>query len=163
MVCSQNQAWSASAGMGGSRSAVSNAELQQLKEKLQQQNSGAIPLNFVPTAPGHDPSASNPKGRMPRQSPRNPQTERFLEMLGLPYNLDQQSRQFVPPSESLLCAEYLGALGNSENASRTCVYGHTAQHNIFGLCCCELSGSHLCCLSNISKCKARSFHLCHLP
>ncbi len=106
MICCRKQAWSASAGMGGTRSAVSNAQLQQLKEKLQQQNSGAIPLNFVPTAPGHDPSTPNPKGRMPRQSPRNPQTERFLEMLGLPYNLDQQSRQFVPPSESLLCAQY---------------------------------------------------------
>ncbi len=88
--------------MGGTRSAVSNAQLQQLKQKLQQQNSGAIPLNFAPTAPGHDPSAPNPKGRMPRQSPRNPQTERFLEMLGLPYNLDQQSRQFVPHSRLLL-------------------------------------------------------------
>lgn len=106
MICCRKQAWSASAGMGGTRSAVSNAQLQQLKEMLQQQNSGAIPLNFVPTAPGHDPSTPNPKGRMPRQSPRNPQTERFLEMLGLPYNLDQQSRQFVPPSESLLCAQY---------------------------------------------------------
>ncbi|DBA70331.1 TPA: hypothetical protein ACH3X2_011753 [Trebouxia sp. C0005] len=84
-------------GMGGSRSAVSDAQLQQLTEKLQQQNSGAIPLNFVPTAPGHDPSAPNAKGRMPRQSPRNPQTERFLEMLGLPYNLDQQFRQSVQP------------------------------------------------------------------
>ena len=98
--------------MGGSRSAVSDAQLQQLKEKLQQQGNGTIPLNFVPTAPGHDPLAPNANGRMPRQSPRNPQTEQFLEMLGLPYNLDQQSRQFVPPSESLLCAECSKCSGN---------------------------------------------------
>ena len=156
--------------MGGSRNAVSNAQLQQLKEKLQQQNSGAIPLNFVPTAPGHDPSAPNPKGRMPRASPRNPQTEQFLEMLGLPYNLDQQSRQFVPPSESLLCAENLkcsgnigNALENSANASRrVCMYGNIAQQNDVGLCCCEISGSHVCCLTNISKCNTRSSCLCHL-
>lgn len=84
---------------------MSNAQLQQLKEKLQQQNNGAVPLNFVHTSPGHDPAASNPKGHMPRQSPRNPQTEQFLEMLGLPYNLDQQFRHSVLPSKSLQCAE----------------------------------------------------------
>lgn len=90
------------AGMGGNRSAVSNDELQQLREKLQQHNGGTIPQNFVPTAPGHDPSAPNPQGRMPRQSPRNPQTEQFLDMLGLPYNLDRQAPSAVASSESAI-------------------------------------------------------------
>ena len=148
--------------MGGSRSAVSDAQLQQLKEKLQQQDNGTIPLNFVPTAPGHDPSAPNAKGRMPRQSPRNPQTEQFLEMLGLPYNLDQQSRQFVPPSESLLCAECSKCSGNlSENASRRmCIHGNTAQQSDFELCCCGIS---LALLDQHVKCNTRSPCLCHLP
>lgn len=142
--------------MGGSRSAVSNAQLQQLKENLQQQNNGAIPLNFVPTAPGHDPSTPNAKGRMPRQSPRNPQTEQFLEMLGLPYNLDQQSRQFVPPSEFLLCAEYSKFSENAENSKRACMYVSIAQPNDSGLCCCEISAAHLRCWTNISKRNTRS-------
>lgn len=81
------------AGMGGNRSAVSNAQLDSLRDTLQQTNHGAVPQNFVRTAPGHDPSSPIPKGRMPQSSPRNPQTEQFLDMLGLPYNLDRQQLQ----------------------------------------------------------------------
>lgn len=81
------------AGMGGNRSAVPNAQLDSLREELQQNNNGTVPHNFVRTAPGHDPSKPKPRGRMPRSSPRNPQTEQFLDMLGLPYNLDQQQPQ----------------------------------------------------------------------
>ncbi|KAL3132875.1 hypothetical protein ABBQ38_006795 [Trebouxia sp. C0009 RCD-2024] len=80
-------------GMGGNRSAVPNAQLDSLREELQQNNNGTVPHNFVRTAPGHDPSKPKPRGRMPRSSPRNPQTEQFLDMLGLPYNLDQQQPQ----------------------------------------------------------------------
>ena len=105
-------------GMGGNRSAVSNAQLQQLHEKLHQQNDGTIPLNFMPTAPGHDPSAPNAKGCMPRQSPRNPQTEQFLDMLGLPYNLEQQSRQ-VPAAAPLSRCHLLNAIIVAHSVSST--------------------------------------------
>ena len=79
--------------MGGNRSAVSNAQLDSLRETVQQTNSGAVPQNFVQTATGHDPSRPVPKGRMPRSSSRNPQTEQFLNTLGLPYNLDLRQPQ----------------------------------------------------------------------
>lgn len=49
-----------------------------------------VPLNFEQTAPAYDPA--NPRmqrGRMPTDSLRNPQTVAFLDMLGLPYNLDR--------------------------------------------------------------------------
>ena len=76
--------------MGGNRSAVSNAQLDAIREQLQQNNNGAVPQNFVRTASGHDSSSPNPRGRMPRSNSRNPQTEQFLDMLGLPFNLDQR-------------------------------------------------------------------------
>lgn len=81
-------------GMGGKRSAVPNAQLDQMRQKLQQQpGQGAIPRNFAPTAPAHDPTAPQQRGRMPQQAIRNPQTEHYLDMLGLPYNLDQRPQQ----------------------------------------------------------------------
>lgn len=94
--------------MGGNRSAVSNAQLESLQETLQQTNNGAVPQSFVPTAPGHDPSRPVPKGRMPRSSPRNPQTEQFLKMLGLPYNLDQQQQ----PQEPAVAAQGMTLVSN---------------------------------------------------
>ena len=43
------------AGVGGKRSAVSNAQLEQMQQQLQQQPGQAVvPCNFVPTAPAHD-------------------------------------------------------------------------------------------------------------
>lgn len=103
------------AGMGGNRSAVSNAQLDAIPEQLQQNNNGAIPHNFVRTASGHDPSSANHRGRMPRSSPRNPQTEQFLEMLGLPFNLDQrQPRPTAVASQGVTavccCKALLGKL-----------------------------------------------------
>ena len=103
--------------MGGNRSAVSNAQLDSLRETIQQTNSGAVPQNFIRTASGHDPSRPTPKGRMPRSSSRNPQTEQFLDMLGLPYNLDQRlpqrhavAAQGVTLVSSLLCCAAFGCL-----------------------------------------------------
>lgn len=95
--------------MGGNRTAVPNAQLESLREQLQQTNNGVIPQNFTQTAPGHSASGPNPRGRMPQSSPRNPQTEQILAMLGLPYNLDQQASQkpaVTPPgvtAELLRC------------------------------------------------------------
>ena len=37
-----------------------------------------------------------PQGRMPQSSPRNPQTVAFLDMLGLPYNLDPAAPVLAP-------------------------------------------------------------------
>ena len=99
------------AGMGGNRSAVSNAQLDSLREKLQQNNSGAVPHNFVRTAPGHDPAKPDARGRMPRSSPRNPQTEQFLDMLGLPYNLEQRQPQTNAAASSGVTVMWL--LGNN--------------------------------------------------
>ena len=79
--------------MGGGRSTVPNAQLDSLQKTIRQINNGAVPQNFVPTASGHDPLRPIPKGTMPRSSLRNPQTEQFLDMLGLPYNLDQRQPQ----------------------------------------------------------------------
>lgn len=98
------------AGMGGDRSAVSNAQLDSLREKLQQNKDGAIPHNFVRTAPGHDPSKPKPRGRMPRSSPRNPQTEQFMDMLGLPYNLDQRQPQHAAASSGVTSLLVLGSI-----------------------------------------------------
>ena len=86
--------------MGGKRSAVPNAQLEQMRQKLQQQpGQGAVPRNFVPTAPAHNPAAPQQRGRMPQQAVRNPQTEQFLDLLGLSYNLDQVAR-VVPGNHS---------------------------------------------------------------
>ena len=98
------------AGMGGNRTAVSNAQLASLREQVQQTNNGVIPHNFVRTASGHDPSSPNPRGRMPQSSPRNPQTEQFLDMLGLTYNLDQQAYLKPAVAPAGLGAELLGCL-----------------------------------------------------
>ena len=62
-----------------------------------------IPLNFQPTVPSHDPSAVSKQrvqGRMPQQAIRNPQTVAFLEMLGLPYNLDHDATAPLPPGST---------------------------------------------------------------
>ena len=77
--------------MGGNRSAISDAQLETLHQQLQQQSNGVIPQNFASTAQGHDPKAPKIRAYMPQKSIRNPQTEQFLDMLGLPYNLDHQA------------------------------------------------------------------------
>lgn len=53
---------------------------------------GKIPTNFLPTAAAHDDNGNGGGGRrrmgvMPAHELRNPQTEQFLGMIGLEYNL----------------------------------------------------------------------------
>ena len=116
MLCDL-QAWTASAG------AVPNAQLEQMQQKLQQQPSqGAVPRNFVPTAAAHDPAAPQQQGRMPQQAVRNPQTEQFLDLLGLPYNLDHVARVVPgnpphPGSEGLLIAVVHTAMASERKHS----------------------------------------------
>ncbi|KAI7845707.1 hypothetical protein COHA_000821 [Chlorella ohadii] len=68
----------------------SEAEIEEVRRLLTERNGGlAVPHNFVPTAPAFDPAQPQMRsGRMPTRAVRNPQTEAFLEALGLPYNLD---------------------------------------------------------------------------
>lgn len=66
-------------------------QMAEVRRLLEERNSGglAMPNNFTPTVPAFDPS--NPQmrtGNMPQHAQRNPQSLEFLEMLGLPYNLD---------------------------------------------------------------------------
>lgn len=42
-------------------------------------------------------SSSGLQGRMPQSSPRNPQSEALLELLGVPYNLDPDLQPGPPP------------------------------------------------------------------
>lgn len=55
-----------------------------------------IPNNFEQTAQPFTPHGGRERGSMPRSDSRNPQTENFLEMLGLPYNLHygNEKRQY---------------------------------------------------------------------
>ena len=46
-----------------------------------------IPLNFAPTVEGFQTGSRSGRPRMPQSDVRNPQTEQFLELLGIPYNL----------------------------------------------------------------------------
>ncbi|KAL4420156.1 hypothetical protein ABPG77_008292 [Micractinium sp. CCAP 211/92] len=68
----------------------SAAEVAEVERLLAERNGGtAVPRNFAPTAPAYDPASPQARmGRMPQRAERNPQTLAFLELLGLPYNLD---------------------------------------------------------------------------
>ena len=55
-----------------------------------------IPENFEPTAKGHDEAEGQRRRVMPVQDIRNPQTERFLQMLGIPFNLHYGDRRSSP-------------------------------------------------------------------
>ena len=72
------------AGMGGGRSGASEADLAAVRAALAARGGAAVPPNFEQTAPG----PSGRPGRMPQRAQRSPQTEAFLQILGLPYNLD---------------------------------------------------------------------------
>ncbi|GAB4818925.1 hypothetical protein N2152v2_005971 [Parachlorella kessleri] len=82
---------------------VTQAQLEDIRQRLQQQGGPRVPDNFVPTAPAYDPA--NPRmqrGSMPTELPRNPQTVALLDLLGLSYNLDrggQQADAAVPAAE----------------------------------------------------------------
>ncbi|PSC75631.1 lariat debranching enzyme [Micractinium conductrix] len=66
------------------------AALAEVERLLGERNGGAtVPQNFQLTAPPFDPNDPRMKqGHMPQRPVRNPQTEAFLSMLDLPYNLD---------------------------------------------------------------------------
>ena len=62
-----------------------------VRAALAARGGAAVPDNFEPTAPG--PSGQGAPGRMPQAARRSPQTLAFLELLGLPYNLDPAAQQ----------------------------------------------------------------------
>ncbi|MEW5305155.1 MAG: hypothetical protein WDW36_007716 [Sanguina aurantia] len=76
-------------GMGSAREGPSQADLLFVKEAMSQRGgAGVSPDTFVPTAPAHDASVkSKQRPTMPVFPLRNPQTEAFLQMLQLPYDL----------------------------------------------------------------------------
>ena len=55
-----------------------------VRAALAARGGAAVPDNFQATAPG----PSGRPGRMPQAAQRSPQTTAFLELLGLPYNLE---------------------------------------------------------------------------
>ncbi|TVU45299.1 hypothetical protein EJB05_04781, partial [Eragrostis curvula] len=61
---------------------------------------GAKPFDFVQTAPSFDPSRRVSNHSIPVPC-RNPQTESFLQLLGLPYLLDSSSSDGMPLRNSL--------------------------------------------------------------
>ncbi|BDA50256.1 Lariat debranching enzyme [Coccomyxa sp. Obi] len=76
-------------GMGALRRGPNPEDVQYVREAVAARGGPEVPQNFTPTVPGHDGRAR--RGVMPSQPVRNPQTLAFLEMLGLPYNLDDSS------------------------------------------------------------------------
>eukprot|EP00898_Chlorokybus_atmophyticus_P000848 jgi/Chlat1/1764/Chrsp134S02112 len=64
-----------------------------VKEAMVKRGGDKVPLNFAPTAPVHDPRSNRRRGNPSAlREVRNPQTEEFLNMLDLPYNLDHGAR-----------------------------------------------------------------------
>jgi len=68
-----------------------------VRAALAARGGAAVPDNFEPTEPG--PSGRGAPGRMPQAARRSPQTQAFLEMLGLPYNLDPAAVQLRSDAE----------------------------------------------------------------
>ncbi|EFN55283.1 hypothetical protein CHLNCDRAFT_57928 [Chlorella variabilis] len=67
-------------------------ELAEVRRRLEERGGAAVPRNFVRTVPAYDPSQPQMRsGTMPQQAVRNPQTVAFLELLGLPYNLEHEA------------------------------------------------------------------------
>lgn len=93
-------------GMGALRRGADPADVNTVREALAARGGAEVPQNFAPTAPAyHDPAGAGggpgfktpkPRGRMPTQHVRNPQTEALLGMLGLPYNLDHGQAGATP-------------------------------------------------------------------
>ena len=78
------------AGMGGLRAGASEADVVFARAALAARGGAAVPDNFAAVAPG----PSGRPGRMPQAAQRSPQTAAFLELLGLPYNLEPAPAQF---------------------------------------------------------------------
>lgn len=79
------------AGMGGRRSGAGEADVAHVRAALAARGGAAVPDNFEPNARG--PGGEDALGRMPQAAQRSPQTLAFLELLGLPYNLDPEPWQ----------------------------------------------------------------------
>jgi lariat debranching enzyme len=74
-----------------SSSTISQQAIQEARDLMYKAcPGGKIPNNFVPTAAAHNENGGGGrrKGMMPAYELRNPQTEQFLGMIGLEYNLD---------------------------------------------------------------------------
>ena len=67
-----------------------------MEKIMEEMESMIIPENFEPTAKGHDESERQRRRVMPVQYIRNPQTERFLQMLGIPFNLHYGNQRSGP-------------------------------------------------------------------
>ncbi|CAL8465238.1 g4773 [Coccomyxa elongata] len=76
-------------GMGALRRGPNPEDVRYVREAVAARGGPEVPQNFAPTAPGHD--GRMRRGVMPSRPVHNPQTVAFLEMLGLPYNLDDSS------------------------------------------------------------------------
>lgn len=85
-------------GMGGTRTGPSEADTAFVRAALADRGGATIPSNFVRTARGHDPKdPSMRRGRMPQSSPRNPQSEALLNLIGVSFNLDTNALPMPPP------------------------------------------------------------------
>ncbi|KAK9834807.1 hypothetical protein WJX81_000122 [Elliptochloris bilobata] len=71
-------------GLGGHRGGASEADVAAVRAALAARGGAAVPENFQATTPG----PSGRPGRMPQSVQRSLQTAAFLELLGLPYNLE---------------------------------------------------------------------------
>ena len=83
--------------MGGQVRGTTTEQARAMKDLLAARGGPTIPQNFAPTAPAYDPARPQ-RGRMPQRLLRNPQTVQFLEMLGLPYNLERGGMAGPGPS-----------------------------------------------------------------
>eukprot|EP00879_Flechtneria_rotunda_P016090 GHRR01016831.1.p1 GENE.GHRR01016831.1~~GHRR01016831.1.p1 ORF type:complete len:285 (+),score=131.96 GHRR01016831.1:123-977(+) len=71
----------------GGRAGPAAEDLAFVNTLFEERGTTAIPNNFVQTAPAYNSSTGRTRGNMPRADLRNPQTEAFLQLLGLEYNL----------------------------------------------------------------------------
>ena len=111
------------AGMGGSRAAASEADVAFVRAALAARGGAAVPENFEATAPG----PSGRPGRMPQAAQRSPQTAAFLELLGLPYNLEPASPRMgggaaLEPAPGLVPGWPAGSGAACHGAGSTCVF-----------------------------------------
>jgi len=67
-------------------------------ELLNQLESLKIPENFAQTAQGFREGDQRNRRKMPRVDLRNPQTEQFLQMLQIPYNLHYGGQRSTAPA-----------------------------------------------------------------
>mmetsp|Transcript_4438 Transcript_4438/g.12800 ORF Transcript_4438/g.12800 Transcript_4438/m.12800 type:complete len:740 (-) Transcript_4438:2240-4459(-) len=102
-------------GMGGARNGASEADLAFVQSALAARGGTVIPDNFVRTAKAYDPKdPAMQRGRMPQSSPRNPQSEALLQLIGVPYNLDPPDELLPGPPPGLMPGAAAAAAANPE-------------------------------------------------